>query len=451
MVVALLFLLVCTGCDLNLGLELPDASAPKEEPETLSTVSIGLTSATVAAGAQLRFADGDEDTLYTSLDESVAIVSQDGIVTALREGETVVAATDGSSMQTCTVTVTSVSLGLRSMQDDALLAVGDTLTLTAGIPDGYTAEWSSSDEEVAAISEGILTAKKAGSARLTAVCGELSDEYTLTVLSGVEGEGDRQLLWHDEFDGDTLDESKWEYQLGVRDVYVNDGQTAYGPIFWGNNELQYYTRDAVSLVEGVTAITAARQEGLPEGRQFTSARITTRDRGYWTYGYFEARMRLPLGTGMWPAFWLLPQPEKGMGTDNRYGGWAANGEIDIMEARGRIPNEVGTTVHFGGNPSIWRSGTTRLAEPISEWHTYALEWRSDHLAWFVDGTEIFRVTSDRWYTSSPLGVNNSSAPFDVPFYLVFNLAVGGGYDGGRTPDASFISAQMQIDYVRVYA
>ena len=162
-------------------------------------------------------------------------------------------------------------------------------------------------------------------------------------------------------------------------------------------------------------------------------------------------MKLPVGTGMWPAFWLLPQPEKDMGTNNRYGGWAANGEVDIMEAKGRLPYEVGNTLHFGGNPSTYLPRTAKLSSSIAEWHTYGLEWRSDHMSWFVDGEETFRLNCSSWHTDSPLGKDNPTAPFDVPFYIIINLAVGGNYDGGRAPDASFTSAAMQIDYVRVYA
>ncbi len=445
---ALFFLFSAAGCDM--GIDIPDL--PKE-PAPVTGIDLFVTSAEIAAGAQFRLSSspaGEED-FWISSDENIATV-EDGLVTALRAGSAAVNVSNGREMRSCSLTVREDAVGIKVTDSDANIAVGDRLVFGTGLPSRYSAKWASSDEAVATLSsDGELSAVGAGKATVSATYKTFSVSYDLTVLD-LEGEGtERQLIWSDEFDGDTLDETKWEYQRGVQDVYENDGKTSYGPLFWGNNELQYYTKDAVSLAEGVMRITAARADGLPEGRQFTSARIATRDRGFWTYGYFEARMKLPEGAGMWPAFWMLPQPEKGMGTNNRYGGWAANGEIDIIEGRGRLPYEVGHTVHYGGDPSTYLTRPTKLKTSFAEWHTYGLEWRSDHLAWFVDGVEMYRVNNTAWRTDSPLGQNNPTAPFDVPFYIVIDLAVGGNYDGGVRPDASFVSAEMQVDYVRVYA
>ena len=442
--VALALLLASAGCDFRLNL-----GGGKKEP--LNGLYLAVTAADVSVGAQFALTSDPcgENADWISSDESVATV-EDGIVTAVAEGRSLVTFSDGDKFFTCDVTVRSEILGVKIMTADANLAGGDTLRFSAELPKGYEADWFTSDDSVLTVNDGTMSAIGGGKASIGATCEELEAEYEVVSICAM-GEGERQLLWADEFDGDVLDETKWEYQEGVQDAYINMEDTAYGPWFWGNNELQYYTRDAVSLIEGVLFITAERESGLPNGRQFTSARISTRDRGYWTYGYFEARMKLPLGTGMWPAFWMLPQPEPGMGTNNRYGGWAANGEIDIMEAKGRLPSEIGNTLHFGGNPSTFSPHTEKLSSPIDEWHVYGFEWRSDHMSWFVDGEETYRMKNTMWFTSSPLGQENASAPFDVPFYLLINLAVGGNYDGGRTPDQTFTSAAMQIDYVRVYA
>ena len=456
LVVALLFVLCCVGCDLHLNL--PDFSGVGG---TVTGVHLNAYSAKIRVGGQFKLspAEPDSETFWNISDESVVSV-ENGVVTGLAEGKTVISTVlttaEGREMVNCTVTVSAEVQGVKSSMTDATLTVGDEIVFYDGLPQGLNAEWSSSDEDVAAAESGIVTAISPGKAEITAVYGEYSASYTLTVVG--EGElpdtpdpTERQLIWSDEFDGDTLDESKWSYQLGIRDVYVNDGRTIEGPWFWGNDELQYYTEDAVSLVEGVMSITAERKSGLPNERQFTSARIVTRDKGFWTYGYFEARMKLPAGTGMWPAFWLLPQPEKGMGTDNKYGGWPANGEIDIMEAKGRLLFESSGALHYGGGQDVFTSNTANHTAPITAWHTYALEWRSDHISWFVDDVEFLRVESSRWYTTSPLGNGNPSAPFDAPYYILINLAVGGKFDGGRAPDESFTSAAMQVDYVRVYA
>ncbi len=456
--VALLFVLLNAGCDLDLGI--PSLPGGEESP-AVTGIRLSAASAQIRVGGRFRLSPGEADgeTYWISSNENVASV-EDGTVTGLSAGKTVISTVlttaEGREMLTCSVTVSAEVQSVKSTLTDACLSAGDVLVFSAGLPGGYEAEWTSSAADVASVDGGTVTAVSAGGAEIAAFCGDFSASYTVTVMGEGESvpedpaEPQRRLVWSDEFDGGVLDGSKWDYQLGVRDVY-NNGQMAEGPWFWGNNELQYYTKDAVSLAEGVLTITAERKSNLPESRQFTSARIVTRDRGYWTYGYFEARMKLPEGTGMWPAFWLLPQPEKGMGTNNRYGGWPANGEIDIMEARGRLPAESSGTLHYGGDRDVYATGTAALASPISGWHVYALEWRSDHISWFVDGTEFLRVESSRWYTGSSPKEDNPSAPFDVPFYIIIDLAVGGNFDGGKAPDPSFTSAAMQVDYVRVYA
>ncbi len=257
---------------------------------------------------------------------------------------------------------------------------------------------------------------------------------------------DAVLAWSDEFDGNSLDLSKWGYQIGIRDSY----SASQGPKYWGNNEQQYYTEEAVSVSDGVLRITAIREE-MPEGRNYSSARIVTRDKFSFTYGYTEARMQLPAEEGMWPAFWALPQPQTPDSTANDYGGWAASGEIDIMEAKGRLPDRVGTTLHYGRRgQSTYDTLDTVLEEDITAWHTYGFEWRAEYIAFYIDGQEVHRVTSEKWWTEAASKEENAAAPFDKPFYLLLNLAVGGNFDGGREPREDFFSADMVVDYVRVY-
>ena len=261
--------------------------------------------------------------------------------------------------------------------------------------------------------------------------------------------GKLTLVWNDEFEGDALDESKWGYQLGVRDVYG----TSTGPDSWGNREKQYYTKDAVSVSDGTLKITAKKLSEPIEKKNYTSGRILTRDKASWTYGYFEAKIKTPAIPGMWPAFWMLPQPSQPNCSGNEYGGWAASGEIDIMEAPGRLGNVVDTTLHYGGGwPKMkHKSKRTTLSTSTEEWHAYGLEWREDHMSWYIDGQKVFTVTSDTWYTTSAAAEGNSSAPFDKDFYITLNLAVGGNYDRNVVPDDDFTSAAMEVDYVRVYS
>ena len=240
------------------------------------------------------------------------------------------------------------------------------------------------------------------------------------------------LVWSDEFDGTQLDPDVWFFETG-------DG-SEYGIPGWGNNELQYYLPDSAQLVGGVLQI-EARAESI--GRfDYTSARINTRDRFAFRYGRIEASMRLPGGQGLWPAFWLLPQ-------DSPYGGWAASGEIDIMEAvnlGGSGGNSVYGTIHYGGEfPSNSSSGEAYVvsSDATADFHTYAVEWDATEIRWYVD--DVLYAMRNSWSsTGGPF-----PAPFDEQFYILFNVAVGGNWPG--VPDASTVfPVTMEVDWVRVY-
>jgi len=262
--------------------------------------------------------------------------------------------------------------------------------------------------------------------------------------SGGSGQPMWTLVWADEFDGTAsrpdangVDLDKWGYQLGTG--------SQYGLVDWGNNEQQYYRAENAYVQDGKLII-EARNDGFG-GKPYTSARLFTQPTFSKKYGKFEARIRMPKGQGFWPAFWLMPK-------DSIYGGWAASGEIDIMEARGRLPGEVSGTIHFGGTwPNNKSSGATyRFPEgtDIGDFHVYSLEWEPGELRWYVDG-QLYQ-TLNNWDSIGPGQPAKYAypAPFDQPFYIILNLAVGGNFDGGRVPDASMFPARMEVDYVRVY-
>jgi beta-glucanase (GH16 family) len=241
------------------------------------------------------------------------------------------------------------------------------------------------------------------------------------------------LTWSDEFDGAQLDPEKWFFESG-------DG-SQYGIPGWGNNELQWYLPDSAALTGGTLIITA-RQESQ-NGKEYSSARISTVDRFAFRYGRIEARIRLPSGQGLWPAFWLLPQ-------DNSYGSWAASGEIDVMEAvnlGASGGNAVHGTIHYGGEwPNNVSSGNSYLVptDATTDFHVYALEWDETEMRWYAD--DILYAMQNSWSTSSA----SFPAPFDQPFYILLNVAVGGDWPGA--PDAATIfPVTMEVDYVRVYS
>lgn len=169
-----------------------------------------------------------------------------------------------------------------------------------------------------------------------------------------------------------------------------------------------------------------------QNSSYTSARIKTKSKGDWTYGRYEIRAKLPKGQGIWPAIWMLP-------SDNFYGGWAASGEIDIMEMLGHEPSKVYGTIHYGGAwPNNQSSGTSTVL-PIGDFsqdfHLFALEWDSSSLSWYVDSTRYQKVEHKQ--------------PFDKPFHLLINVAIGGNWPG--IPDATTeFPVRMEVDFVRVY-
>ena len=262
-----------------------------------------------------------------------------------------------------------------------------------------------------------------------------STNTTLTIFDNneVASGGALTLVWRDEFDGASLDPRLWFFETG-------DG-SEYGIPGWGNNELQFYLPDNASVEDGLLKI-EARRESIG-AFQFTSARINTRDRLAFRYGRIEARMRLPGGQGLWPAFWMLAQ-------DSPYGGWAASGEIDIMEAvnlGGSGGNLVYGTIHYGGEfPDNLSTGQSYLVPSSAqdEFHVYAIEWDSDEIRWYVD--DVMYAMQNNWSsTGGPF-----PAPFDHPFYIIFNVAVGGDFPG--MPDADTIfPVTMEVDWVRVYS
>jgi len=237
------------------------------------------------------------------------------------------------------------------------------------------------------------------------------------------------LVWSDEFaqaNGSLPSASKWAYETGAGG--------------WGNNELQYYTARTNNLrIEDGQLVIEARQESY-SGASYTSARIKTQGKASWAYGRVEARIKLPRGQGIWPAFWML-------GANITSVGWPTCGEIDIMENVGRETNIVHGTVHgpgYSGGGGI--GGSFSLAGDAAfadDFHVYAVEWTTNQIKWFVDGRQYFSVT--------PASLPDATTwAFTRPQFILLNVAVGGNWPG--SPDGTTTFPQrMAVDYVRVYA
>ncbi len=267
-----------------------------------------------------------------------------------------------------------------------------------------------------------------------------------------------KLVWGDEFDGKDIDRSKWDFDVGNGFYDYNAGRWISG---WGNDELQYYTRepDNAFVKDGALHVRALKQS--LHGCGYTSAKLKTRKRDggplfNQKYGRFEFRAKLPTGRGVWPALWMLPQ-------DDKYGGWPCSGEIDVMEARGQEPTKVLGTLHFG---SRWPANTHESRDyvlpgggTIADFHVYAVEWLPGEVRWLVDGRQY--AAQSFWWSSGKTERGQGAkptkeadlypwpAPFDQPFYLILNVAVGGKFLGNPDKTTTF-PAEMVVDYVRVY-
>lgn len=255
------------------------------------------------------------------------------------------------------------------------------------------------------------------------------------------GASEWRLVWSDEFDRDGLpDPAKWSYEEG----------------FIRNRELQYYTRERWenARAAGGLLILEARREryrnalfelGSADWRrarefaEYTSAGLTTEGKAAWRYGRIEVRAKLPTGRGLWPAIWML-------GVNRREVGWPRCGEIDIMENVGYDPEIIHANIHTEAYNHVRgtnKGNRIRVEEPWSHFHLYAVEWTPRRLDFFVNDR--------RYFTYENEGRGPATWPFDEPFYLILNVAVGGDWGGRQGVDDSVFPQRMEVDYVRVYA
>lgn len=240
-----------------------------------------------------------------------------------------------------------------------------------------------------------------------------------------------KLVWADEFEASGApDSSRWDYDLG-------DG--CPDVCGWGNNELEYYTKDSKNVrVENGVLIIEAHKDSLG-GKPFTSTRIVSRHKGDWLYGRIEAKAKLPEGKGTWPAIWMLS-------TDWKYGGWPASGEIDIMEHVGYDPGNVHGTLHsdkYNHVKQTQQEGVVSVVDFHDAFHVYAVEWEENQIRFYVDDKlyhQVDRNKEDDFH----------GWPFDQKFHLIMNLAVGGNWGGKEGIDENIWPQRMEVDYVRVY-
>jgi beta-glucanase (GH16 family) len=243
----------------------------------------------------------------------------------------------------------------------------------------------------------------------------------LCSFAGPDPRDKSKLVWSEEFNTDgPPDTSAWAYDIG------------HGDNGWGNQERQYYTSapENVFVKNGKLTIRAMKKDGA-----WTSSRLKTQGKRSWTYGRFVFRAKLPSGKGTWPALWML-------GENINSVGWPACGEIDIMEHVGRNPTVVQSALHTPAShgETINKDATT-VPTFDSKFHVYEARWSKDQIEFLVD--------DKTYYTYKPEIKNDETWPYDAPFFILVNIAMGGGFGGDIDPTLE--SVQMEIDYIRVYA
>ena len=231
----------------------------------------------------------------------------------------------------------------------------------------------------------------------------------------------RKMVWEENFNGKVLNESVWNFELG-------DG--CPNICGWGNNEKQLYTKTNHKIKDSKLIISA-----IKNGNRYTSARITTANKKEFQYGLIETRAKLPLGQGLWPAFWML-------GNNIEANGWPECGEIDILEYIGKEPHMVFTSLHstssYGNTINTKKTNIPNIEEGF---HIYGIDWTSEKIDFLIDKQLV--------YSYQPAIKNKDTWPYNKPFYFILNLAVGGNF-GGPEIDDRILPQQFIIDYIKVY-
>lgn len=242
-----------------------------------------------------------------------------------------------------------------------------------------------------------------------------------------------QLKWSDEFNGTALNRADWNVETHEKG--------------WVNSEWQAYvdSTDNIKVQDGKLVIKPVKTVDEDGNASYTSGRVNTQGKHDFKYGYFECRAKVPTGKGYLPAFWMMPTDE------NLYGQWPKCGEIDIMEVMGQETNKAYGTIHYG-EPSDQSQGTYSVAAAnnfADNYHTYAVDWEPGKITWYVDGIK-YHEESDWFSAKSGQGTVAYPAPFDQPFYMILNLAVGGSWVGYPDDSTTYDDQQFAIDYVKVY-
>ncbi len=419
---------------------------------------------------------------YSSSDKKVATVNKSGKIKAVKKGTakiTVKSVANKKKKVTITVKVGTPVKKVKLNKSKVTATVGDTVQLKATFspkkPTVKKVTWSTNKKSVATVNKkGVVTCVGKGSVKITATAADGSGKKAvcrITVNANpnatTEAPGTTQttetttsdstnndpkpekpiedpvvmgddlsyagytLDWAEEFEGTQLNRDNWNVELHESG--------------WVNAELQEYvdSEENIYIEDGKLVLNPVQTKNEDGSYSYTSGRVNTQNKKTYTYGMFEVKAKVPEGAGYLPAFWLMANDE------NVYGQWPRCGEIDIMEVHGSNTKKTYGTIHYG-NPHKESQGTYTLENGSfsSQYHTYTCEWEPGKITWYVDGYK-FHEEND-WYSATEGGGTISyPAPFDQPFYIILNLAVGGSWVG-YPDDETFVANPYMIDYVKVY-
>ena len=442
-------------------------SAPEKSKElSLSFLTDNPTTLTVGQVTKIGvdFQNGGGQSLIYAIDDPlIGSVDQQGNVTPLRSGILSLTVTPSEDEEKAIQTYLEVKyptgISVEFSRKTTTLAVGSTYAFQARVTGDNSNQgvgYQVNNHALASITqEGELTILSKGvDEKVTVTAYSLANpDATADVVVSITGDQPTEgietvhgysLIFKDDFSDGRLSDANWTYMTGDGSAYdVVSG--------WGNEEQEFYRKENVKVVDGKMIITAKKADALKnKGMPYTSGRIRSKNKVSYKYGRIEARIACPFGSGIWPAFWMLPESE---GT-SAYGGWPNSGEIDIMEAKGRIKYSTDGTIHFADSTGAhtYRFGTYVMPEgqDISQFHDYAVEWDEGEMRWYVDGNLYHKCNAETKPWSVKTGTGEFPAPFDKKFHLLFNMAVGGNYDGYRMPSEDETPAQLKVEYVKWY-
>ena len=399
---------------------------------------------------------------YTSSNTKVATVNSQGKITAKKKGTakiTVRSVFNKSKKATFKLIVGTPVKKITLRKKSITAYAGKTVTLKASVnPSNASVKklsYKTSNKKVATVNKsGKITCIAEGTAKITVTATDGSKKKAVCTVTVKKNPNDTnptpepepapdvpatdlsyegyELKWSDDFEGDTLDLNSWN---------VETHQPG-----WVNNELQEYVNSDqnISVKDGNLIITPIKTVAEDGTVSYTSGRINTQNKHDFTYGLFEVRAKVPDGQGYLPAFWMMPTNE------NLYGQWPRCGEIDIMEVMGQNTKKAYGTIHYG-NPHSESQGTSVLDQGSysDEYHTFSCEWAPGSIKWYVDGI-LYHEENDWYSTTVGQGTITYPAPFDQPFYMILNLAVGGSWVGNPDDTTDFEHAAFVVDYVKAY-